>query len=163
MLPLLLLGAKAALFQTWEVGKSNRAFDFRYRTNSRTTYQNYGWRVQLRTNTTNPNDSNSNMTYTALAKNKGIIEEEGLKLEPRFDQSLGENYMRIIFDFLVNEKEDLTQSNPLSQKMDFTWQIPNACKVHFDQFQDGIGGHEVLTLHQYLIASNPFKKWEKLS
>ena len=63
---------------------------------------------------------------------------------------------------LVNEKENLTQSNPLSQKVDFTWQISNACKVHFDQFQDGIGGHEVLTLHQYLIASNPFKKWEKL-
>ena len=105
MLPLLLLGAKAALFQTWEVGKSDRAFDFRYRNNSRTTYQNYGWRVQLRTNTTNPNDSNSNMTYTALAKNKGIIEEEGLKLEPRFDQSLGENYMRIIFDLTNNGDE----------------------------------------------------------
>ena len=36
--------------------------------------------------------------------------------------------------YLVNEKGDLTESNPRSQKTDFTCQILNACKVHFDQF-----------------------------
>ena len=35
---------------------------------------------------------------------------------------------------LVNEKGDLTESNPRPQKVDFTCQILYACNVHFYEF-----------------------------
>lgn len=43
------------------------------------------------------------------------------------------NFLRE-FGFLVNEKGDLTESNPRSQKVDFTCQILYACNVHFYEF-----------------------------
>ncbi|KAI5529796.1 Listeria-Bacteroides repeat domain (List Bact rpt) family, partial [Trichomonas vaginalis G3] len=83
----------------------DRAFDFRYGEDYQTTYDNFGWRVQLRTNTTNSSNPDKNVTYNALSENNGSISEENLTFISRFDKSLGDDYIRVIFDLTNNGNE----------------------------------------------------------
>lgn len=79
---------------------SDRDFDITYSKNGddknySTTAENKGWKVALRS----PSGDSGQM-YQVLGMNKGVLKQDGLQLTvtTEFDQSLGENFMRIIFN-----------------------------------------------------------------